>query len=45
MEEEMRQGMMGADVNTSPAAAKPMELTIKWVFKSNGFTRVFFFSI
>jgi hypothetical protein len=28
MEEEMRQGMMGADVNTSPAAAKPMELTI-----------------
>jgi len=27
MEEEMRQGMMGADVNTSPAA-KPMELTV-----------------
>ena len=24
----MRQGMMGADVDTSPAAAKPMELTI-----------------
>ena len=28
MEEEMRQGMMGADVDTSPAAAKPMELTV-----------------
>ena len=28
MEEEMRQGMMGADVDTSPAAAQPMELTI-----------------
>jgi hypothetical protein len=28
MEEEMRQGMMGADVNTSPAAAQPMELTV-----------------
>ena len=24
----MRQGMMGADVDTSPAAAKPMELTV-----------------
>jgi len=24
----MRQGMMGADVNTSPAAAQPMELTV-----------------
>jgi hypothetical protein len=28
MEEEMRQGMMGADVDTSPAAAQPMELTV-----------------
>jgi hypothetical protein len=32
MEEETmtpeRQGMMGADVDTSPAAAKPMELTV-----------------
>ena len=28
MEEEMRQGMMGADVNTSPAAAQPMELRV-----------------
>jgi len=28
MEEEMRQGMMGADVDTSPAAAKPMELKV-----------------
>jgi len=28
MEEEMRQGMMGADVNTSPATAQPMELTV-----------------
>jgi len=24
----MRQGMMGADVNTSPATAQPMELTV-----------------
>ena len=24
----MRQGMMGADVDTSPAAAQPMELTV-----------------
>ena len=28
MEEEMRQGMMGADVDTSPAAAQPMELKV-----------------
>ena len=28
MEEEMRQGMMGADVDTSPAAAQPMELRV-----------------
>ena len=28
MEEEMRQGMMGADVDTSPAATQPMELTV-----------------
>ena len=28
MEEEMRQGMMGADVDTFPAAAQPMELRV-----------------
>jgi hypothetical protein len=28
MEEEMRQGMMGADVDTSPAAAQPMEIKV-----------------
>ena len=28
MEEEMRQGMMGADVDTSPAAAQSMELRV-----------------
>jgi len=28
MEEEMRQGMMGADVDTSPASAQPMELRV-----------------
>ena len=35
MEEEMRQGMMGADVDTSPAAAQSMELRVSATQVSN----------
>ena len=35
MEEEMRQGMMGADVDTSPAATQSMELRVSATQVSN----------